>query len=279
MFGGSYEGWTQSMAVAARPPHLAAIVPVSSITDYWNLLTFNGAPLAGGFAIWPTLATNSNNPACPELAEHTSGSESSALDVDRGPYFQDRYYLDDFSRSDVPVFVTNGTRNLRFYDADTGVEGEGHILQIEGLWKTLPPGKRRMFIGPWSHGYPAPLGMTRAEADALFRKMLSEWYGTYLKDGPAPRAFDEVTYQDDQGELHTTTSWPPPSQSRMLPLSAEALLQPGARLHVHAAEPDRASCGQLRRRPEPRKHPARRQPRRDAVRGTDVATAVGGAPR
>jgi predicted acyl esterase len=234
MFGGSYEGWTQSMAVATHPPHLAALVPVSSITDYWNLFSFNGAPLASGPATWPTLVADTNNPACPSLAtEHAAEQEMfTSVDADRDAYFRQRYYLDDYAKSSVPVFVTNGIRPLRIYNEGTGVEGDGHILQIENLWRNLPKGNRQMLIGDWSHGYPAPLGMSEQQADAMFKSMLSRWYANYLGDRPARSGlFDSVIYQDDQGGFHTSSNWPPNPRMTRLPLSGTALLATGS----HAA--------------------------------------------
>jgi predicted acyl esterase len=85
-----------------------------------------------------------------------------------------------------------------------------------------------MLIGDWSHGYPAPLGMSAGQADAMFRSMLSRWYANYLTDEPARSGqFDSVTYQDDQGGWHTSANWPPNPRMTRLPLSAGALLSPG----------------------------------------------------
>jgi predicted acyl esterase len=237
MFGGSYEGWTQSMAVATHPPHLSALVPVSSIYDYWSLLTHNGAPEAGIQALFPELAANSNDPACPDLATHAAEQEGVNVLGDRDPYFDERYYLDDFAKSTVPVFVTNGLRDLRIFDQGTGIEGDGHINQIQRLWENLPKGNRQMLIGKWSHGYPAPLGMSSAQADAMFHAMLTEWWGSYLGDRPARRGrYDSVRYQDDQGAWHTATSWPPSPAMTRLPLSGTALLPSGARPDTGAAQ-------------------------------------------
>lgn len=238
MFGGSYEGWTQSMAVASHPPHLSALVPVSSIYDYWSLLVSNGAPAAGIQALFPELVANSNDPTgCPELATHASEQEGVNATGDRDPYFQERYYLDDFAKSSVPVFVTNGLRDLRIFDQGTGIEGDGHINQIERLWEHLPKGNRQMLIGKWSHGYPAPLGMSEKAADAMFHSMLTEWWGNYLTAKPArSRIYNSVRYQDDQGAWHTSTSWPPNPRMTRLPLSGTALLPAGGRPRTGSAQ-------------------------------------------
>lgn len=249
MFGGSWEGYSQYMALALRPPHLAAIVPVSSITDYWNLITRNGAPYASSWNAWAVLTgltatgatklaggeqpqTSPGHLACPEFATGLQENERTVIGVDRDAYYQERYYLDEIAKSKVPVFVTNGMQRLRVYDNGFAAGGEGHILQIEGLWERLPKGNRQMLIGPWPHDYPSPIGMKPEAQQAMFKSMLREWFGHYLGDKPArPGRFDQVIYQDDKGAMHKTANWPPAPRSRdvRIPLSGEALLPSGSK--------------------------------------------------
>jgi putative CocE/NonD family hydrolase len=245
MFGLSFDGWSQYMALAAHTPSLKAIVPVSGVIDYWSIVTRNGASYVSGPIAYPVFAgqtttgvtrplggeeprTSPAHLACPQYAPDAAENASVVWNGDRSPYWEERSYLDEIAASDVRVFVVNGLKRVRISNAGLSAEGEGHILQFEDLWERLPPGKRRLLVGPWSDGFPLPDGMTRAEADAWFRPMVIEWFDAYLRDDAAGRrSFDEVRYQDDRGDWHLGAAWPPRSVEVALPLSGEQLLAPG----------------------------------------------------
>lgn len=56
MFGASYVGATQWLAALARPPHLVAIAPVVTASDYHDGWTYQGGAFALGFNLSWTLA-------------------------------------------------------------------------------------------------------------------------------------------------------------------------------------------------------------------------------
>lgn len=273
MFGLSFDGWSQYMALAAHPPSLEAIVPVSGVIDYWSVITRNGASYVSGPAAYPVFAgltttgltrllggeephTRAEHFACPEYPPDAVENTSIVHNGDRSPYWEERSYLDEIADSDVAVFAVNGMRPTWVSPETASYGGEGHILQFESLWERLTPGKRRLLVGPWPHGYPILKGMSRAEANAWFRPMVLEWFDSYLRDasggrpdaaaeagqardsgrqvghlraaGHPPRTFDKVLYVDDRQVSHDVTAWPPPADEVVLPLSGPELLRPGA---------------------------------------------------
>src|SRR5713226_3744456 len=50
MFGGSYVGATQMLAAMAKPPHLEAIFPYVTASEYYECWTYQGGAFAQGFA-------------------------------------------------------------------------------------------------------------------------------------------------------------------------------------------------------------------------------------
>src|ERR1041384_5180333 len=55
MFGGSYVGATQMLAAMARPPHLVAIFPYVTASEYYDGWTYqNGALMQWFVSSWPT---------------------------------------------------------------------------------------------------------------------------------------------------------------------------------------------------------------------------------
>jgi putative CocE/NonD family hydrolase len=225
MYGISYAGWTQYMAIAAAPPSLKAVIPVSGVQDFWNLITRNGAPIS----TTPTLQANyvaqssvglfqdpglllilayskyySTNPenlvpdppspshfACPQYASDTPPNLELAWNGDRGPYFEARDYRPYIANTTVPVFATNGLTN-----------GEGHIMQFDGLWDRLPA-ERHLMLGQWGHEFPQMGSRTD------FPAMAVAWFDHYLRGGPKVVETGVVEYQDDAKAWHNTTQWPP----------------------------------------------------------------------
>jgi len=213
MYGTSYEGWTQYMAMADPPPSLKAAVPISGVIDVWSLLTRQGAPISIGPVASTEFGTATSfvNPepavldhaGCPEFVSHLDEGAQLVTTGDRTPYYQERDLRPFLAESAVPVLMTNGLRYLE----------EGHTLQFEDLWTLLRADRTRFMLGQWGHGG------TRAD----FTQLAIGWFDHYLRAGPPLTTPGVVEYQDDTGAWHTAPSWPPPAESATLYLSGQEL--------------------------------------------------------
>lgn len=216
MYGPSFDGWTQSLALVADPPSLEAVVPISSVIDLWSVFTFTGAAKGvGGFyaPAWDALTSLVTTPPqpdhvdCPDRANDWYASVDLAVTGNKTPWWQARDYLAHIAESSVPMFVANGLG-----------PGEGHILQVEGLYEARKPNTTRMLLGQWGHGTP-PL-------DGWMDRVL-DWFDHYLRDGPRTVNPGVVRYQDDAGGWHETDTWPPAADRTSLYLSEETLVADG----------------------------------------------------
>jgi predicted acyl esterase len=215
MYGLSYEGWSQWMAVAARAPSLKAVVPMSGVIDPWSLLTRQGAPIVGGPAVadlWTARTTNlvsdpnAGSAACREIAPHTAAGADLVATGDRTDYFQSRDERPFLAGSRVPALVSNGLKYAT----------EGHLLQFDGLWDLLEPRRTRFVLGQWEHASPA-------DKRADWWPMAIAWLDHYLRGGPKTVQTGQVEYQDDSGEWHTADRWPPRGGSATIHLDAGRL--------------------------------------------------------
>ena len=215
MYGVSYDAWAQYMAVAAAPPALKAVVPVSGVIDVWSLLTRRGAVINEGAAVstaWRTLfsfaATDAHaagHAACQAETEADSRANAELVRTgDRTEYFEHRDLRPFIAGTDVAVFATNGM--VRYE--------EGHILQYDHLWERLRPDRSRLLIGQWGHGEPTTPGWP-APAVA--------WFDHYLRGGPQAVEPGVVDYQDDSGGWNHAPRWPPPGTPAALYLSGATL--------------------------------------------------------
>lgn len=224
MMGLSYPGWTQFWALAAAPPALKAVIPVSGVIDLHSLLTRNGAPLLGGSAVttlWEAQYSLAEAPYVPgegggsPVAQHTECAavytehvaEGLALQAagDRNPFWEERDLRPLLAKSRVPIFFTNGM-----------TDGEGHVLQFEGLWDLLPHGQKRMLVGQWPHGF-------AREPPTDFWNMSIAWLDHHLRGGPELVAPGVVEYQDSTLAWHRADRWPPRSNATDLWLSDQVL--------------------------------------------------------
>jgi putative CocE/NonD family hydrolase len=221
MIGTSYPGWTQfmAMAVAAQAPSLKATIPVSGLVDLYNLLGRNGATLSIGpvaMTQWHALYSfgeatyvptdsrsgSPNRADCgPRASEDLQESVMLYGVGDRNDYWDQRDLREELKLSPVPTFFTNGL-----------TDGEGHILQMEGLWDIFQHPNKRMMLGQWGHG-----GTNHPSGDWALMRVA--WFDQFLHDGPPLLETGIVEYQDDLGNWHTSESWPPPSQYSTLHLS------------------------------------------------------------
>jgi predicted acyl esterase len=219
MWGHSYDGFSQYLAIAGDPPSLEAVVPSSSVLDLWHLLTRNGAPLIGygpsTRTAWDALTSLGSLPPqpdhvdCPNRTGDWLTNLNLAVNANRTPYFQVRSYHEQLAESRVPMFVSNGLLQL----------SEGHIMQIDGLYGLRPPQSTRMVLGQWGHSTPT--------TDDYFDQVRA-WFDHYLRDGPQRVKPGIVDYQDDTGAWHTADQWPPDGNQQSLYLSDGTLVADGS---------------------------------------------------
>ncbi len=221
MVGTSYPGWTQfmAMAIADKAPSLKATIPVSGLVDLYNLLGRNGASLSIAPVVttqWHALysfreatylPTDSrtgqpNRGDCPPRAIEDFQESMMLWGVgDRNDYWNQRDLREELTRSKVPTFFTLGF-----------TDGEGHILQNEGVWDLFQHEDRRMMFGQWGHG-----GTAHPSGD--WPLMRVAWFDHYLNGGPPLLERNIVEYQDDLDNWHTSASWPPAANHTKLYIS------------------------------------------------------------
>ncbi len=143
-------------------------------------------------AVPNTLATPPDHVACPRFLDDTAVSAEMVFGGDRNEYWDGVDIRDEIAATDVPVLVANG------------LQQEGHILQIEGLWDLLG-GDRRMVLGQWNHQWPHTAG------HKTWQQMMVDWFDHHLRGGPAKVASDVVDFQSDDGKWHQSARWPPPT--------------------------------------------------------------------
>ena len=181
MFGNSYVGATQWLAVLARPPHLAAIAPTVTAADYHEGWTYQGGAFSLGFnATWGAALAlaqlgraagwNNADPAVQRQHDALDGlggmvwelplddlTATEALPAyrdwlahpDLDDYWRRWRIADHYPRLDLPAFHTGG-----WHDIFLG----GTLRNYTGMRAAAAtPGARaaqRLVVGPWSHYLP-----------------------------------------------------------------------------------------------------------------------------
>lgn len=179
MVGGSYIGATQWLTAIAQPPHLKAIAPNITSSDYYEGWTYQGGAFQlGAMIFWviPTLASDAASRAGKtqtvldllvegdNLTPHYQHLPLKTLPILRdshlAPYYfdwlehptYDSYWKatavkEHYSRVNVPVLNLGG-----WYDLFLMGTLENYVrMQREGGSSASCNGQR-LLIGPWSHG-------------------------------------------------------------------------------------------------------------------------------
>jgi X-Pro dipeptidyl-peptidase len=192
MMGTSYDGTTANAAAIERPPHLATIIPISAISQWWGYAYQQGArstysgesadidppsdtPLDFMFAYGflppadPMALTHAQQIAmrwslC-DRVEQTMKGYSTQPDYD--DFWQERNYLRSARRVNVPVLVSHGQLDF-------------NVKTWEGTaWFQALKGPKAMILGQWAHA--SPRGRF-PDWDIYLERWLERWlYG--VKNG------------------------------------------------------------------------------------------------
>jgi hypothetical protein len=178
MFGGSYVGATQMLAAMARPPHLVAIQPYITASDYYEGWTYQGGALMQWFATsWSSgLAVDTLRRKATALSSPREWTEAMPVDSyrllelpsvrDLAPYFTDwlrHETADDYWRA-VRVKDHYGEMSVKGLHAAGwhDIFSRGSIENYMGLRATAAtPAARegqRLMVGPWAHWPTSPEG-------------------------------------------------------------------------------------------------------------------------
>lgn len=188
MIGTSYDGTTANAAAVERPPHLATIVPMSSISRWYGYAFTQGVRHAYsgddadsdppsdtpldfqfGYGFLPPPEGGSAT-AIQQIAMRWTPCDRAnqlqhgyATQPDYDDFWRERDYLKDASKVDVPVLVTHGLQDY-------------NVRTWEGTqWYEALKGEKAMVLGQWAHASPA--GKWPDWEDFLDR-----WFGRWLKD-------------------------------------------------------------------------------------------------
>jgi predicted acyl esterase len=211
MWGKSYDGWTQVMALDEKPKGLAAAIIQAPIIDGYRTLYQNGVHYDAGWyatpglyqqidAIPPTTDDNADyflnyaqgsNPLCygANIAQ-----QNGTLDWS-DPFWQERN-LPGARGSDVPVLWSHG-----FMDANTKPDN------FMSVWETLR-GPKHAWFGQFDHVRGNESGVVGRKG---FMDEAMRWLDRYVKGdaGATPDADPVVTVQEGDGKWRAESAWPP----------------------------------------------------------------------
>ncbi len=200
MAGRSYGGATQWLAASERPPHLVAISPVVTGSDYYNGWIYQGGAFQLGFNLfWAQMMTAPRmKSSLGEQFRHLPITEPPLLAGNEAARFyydwlahptRDQYWdsLAGDSRYDdvqVPAFMVGG-----WYDVFLSGTLENYLRMRETGGSERARSGVRLLIGPWAHGstygpYPDQLFAAFDGSDAVdLAEEQIAFYRATLEDG------------------------------------------------------------------------------------------------
>ncbi|MBI4392902.1 MAG: CocE/NonD family hydrolase [Euryarchaeota archaeon] len=220
MIGVSYDGMTQIMAMAKKPPHLAAVVPIAALTSAYMGVYTNGVPYTG---FWPTVIASYNvliglapspvetgtNPGLQDeilagWAEHVAGNvaclpenlKEGALNLgDYNAYYKARDFRPLAKTITVPTFQIQG-----FLDAN--VRADNAFPWVGDL-----AGPKTVWLGQWFH---SSANMSNSGRDDMYLRVHQFW-DRYLYDVENGYESDNLGFfvQDSDGRWRREAIWPP----------------------------------------------------------------------
>ena len=178
MFGGSYVGATQMLAATAKPPHLAAIFPYVTASEYYDGWTYQSGALMQWFASsWTTglavdtLRRKTSERSRPldwigQLPAESYRLLDPAPVADLAPYFRDwlRHERSDEYWRRWKVSDHYGGMNVKALHAGgwNDLFIKGSIRNYEGMRAGAATeaarAGQRLLVGPWAHAATSPEG-------------------------------------------------------------------------------------------------------------------------
>lgn len=170
-FGGSYVGATQLLAASARPPHLVAIHPALTASDYYEGWTYQGGALMQWFiSSWASgLAEDTLQRRSTELASPRTWVETLPVEGYRvlepppmselAPYYRDwlaHETADDYWRA-VRVkdhygdMTVKGLHQAGWHDIFSRGSIENYVGMRAGVATPEARAGQRLIVGPWGH--------------------------------------------------------------------------------------------------------------------------------
>jgi uncharacterized protein len=206
MFGGSYVGATQMLAAMAHPPHLVAIQPTVTASDYYEGWTYQGGARMHWFnSSWTTgLAEDTLQRKATEIArpkdwvETLPAGEYRLLEYPKptelAPYYadwlqhetSDAYWRAIRVKDHYGEMTVKGLHEAGWHD----IFSRGSIENFIGLRKGAATEEarqgQRLLVGPWAHAATSPegkVGDVTFGSQAVYdgRRMLLEWADYVLK--------------------------------------------------------------------------------------------------
>ncbi|MGE5155896.1 MAG: CocE/NonD family hydrolase [Betaproteobacteria bacterium] len=187
--GASYGGINTLKAAAARPPHLVAIAPQFAFEN-----AYLGYFYPGGI---PNDASQSPAPGVTDYRGVTPEQQNatwSAHPLDDGFWRQASVPTGDIN---VPTLMVGGWNDYM-------------VLGDIANYKSLPPGRRWLVMGPWEHASVAP---------STLQPMLLVWFDHWLKrlpDAHLPSARVTSFQMPEQGGRWTTMATYPPANAEAM---------------------------------------------------------------
>jgi putative CocE/NonD family hydrolase len=199
MFGGSYVGATQMLAAISRPPHLKAVFPYVTASEYYDGWTYQNGALMQWFASsWTTglaedtLRRKASAQARPKewvaqlpVEEYHLMATPAAADV--APYFRDWV---EHERDDDYWRRWKISDHYKELDIKALHSGGWHDIFLKGSIKNFVEMRKsaatqaardgqRLFIGPWAHAATSAEGKI---GDVVFGKSaVLDFAGTIVK--------------------------------------------------------------------------------------------------
>lgn len=225
MWGKSYDGWTQVMALANHPKGLAATVIQSPIIDGYRTLYQNGVHYDSGWYATPALyqAIDATPPTInddPDYFAHWAAGEIVAcygLNIAQQTAFVDkddptgfwakRDLVAEARKSDVAVMWSHG-----FLDANTKPDN------FMDVWSGLQ-GPHRGWFGQYHHVRGNESKLVGRDGQPFIDEAM-RWFAQYLKGEAGAAAGDPpVEVADSDGRWRTEAQWPPADAvARTMPL-------------------------------------------------------------
>jgi hypothetical protein len=244
MFGNSYVGATQWLAVIARPPHLAAIAPTVTAADYHEGWTYQGGAFELGFSgTWAAALAlaqlaraadwRADDPGVQRQLDALDGLDGALWTLpldelavvaglpayrdwlahpDLDAYWRCWRIADHYPALDLPVFQTGG-----WYDIFLG--GTLHTFAGMRAAAATPAARaaQRLTIGPWTHFLPFDnkvgewnFGQRAAAGTLDWDGLLLRWFDWVLK-GAANGAGDDPPvrlFVMGENRWRTEQEWP-----------------------------------------------------------------------